>query len=245
VQIVCGIKEMASFQIITNSSHRDLCCHAEYDSRYGHDVPTIMVLPLEIVEVQREYPILFRKQAETGLLFPNAMLGFKMNENVFLDGKGNWSASYIPLAAEKGPFIINFQPDANGENIPLVCADLEDIRFSKNSGNRLFNDDGTQTPYFERVSQVLARMHQGAPEISIMVQAFLDCDLLEPVSLDIEFKNGEKVKLTGAYTIPEEKLNELSSEKLYHLNRQGFLGLAHMISASLNNIGKLIEIKNR
>lgn len=235
---------MANVQIIANNLHRDLRCQSKYKAEYGYGVGAIMLLPLEIAEAQREYPILFRKHTETGLLFPNAMLGFKLNENLFLDEHGNWNAQHIPLSAAKGPFMIGFQQNASGENIPIICADLEDKRISQQSGERLFNADGTQTEYFDTVSRVLARIHQGSQDIQKMVQAFLDADLLEPVQLDIKFKNGETVNFTGAYTIPEEKLHELSADKLHHLNQQGFLGLAHMISASLNNVKRLVDIKN-
>jgi SapC len=236
---------MANIQIINNNQHKSLRCNPEYRAELGYGVGAIMVLPREIPEAQREYPILFRKHSETGALFPNLLLGFQQNENLFLSGDGSWTANHIPLSAAKGPFMITFQPDESGQNNPVVCVDLEDPRMSLTDGELLFGGDGQPTDYLNSISRSLLALHEGAHEIQKMVEAFLECQLLEPVTLDITFKNGEKISFPGAYTIPEEKLMALSAEKLHKLNQQGFLGLAHMISASLNNVKKLIEIKNR
>lgn len=236
---------MAKVQIINNQQHKHLRCNAEYRAELGYAMGAVMVLPHEIPEVQREYPIFFRKHGETGALFPNAMLGFHPSENLFLDGAGNWVAHYVPLSAAKGPFMIGFQPDQSGEETPVICADLEDARIGSGYGEQLYDEKGEPSAYLNRVSSVLRSLHEGSANIQKMIEAFLEAELLEPVKLDISFKNGESLVFTGAYTIPEEKLLELSAEKLHKLNQQGFLGLAHMISASLNNVQKLIEIKNK
>ena len=89
-----------------------------------------MVMNTELRAVQREYAIIFRKHSETGRFFPNVLLGFKQDENLFLDGNGNWNAVHIPLAMAKGPFIIGFQ-DVEGKPQASACIDLADPRVSE------------------------------------------------------------------------------------------------------------------
>ena len=78
----------------------------------------------------------------------------------------------------------------------------------------------------------------------VMFKAFVDLDLIEPVSIDIDLKNGEKYQLMGNYTINEDKLATLSGDKLEKLSKLGFLPMAYAVVASMTNIRKLTEIKN-
>lgn len=64
--------------------------------------------PSEFAELQREYPIFLRRDADTGGWQSVALLGFEQHENLFLQGD-RWNAAYLPGAAAKGPFLIGFQ----------------------------------------------------------------------------------------------------------------------------------------
>ena len=69
--------------------------------------------------------------------------------------------------------------------------------------------------------------------------------LLEPFALDIELNDGSKSRLTGFYTVNEEKLYALGGDDLSSLNKKGFLQPLFMAVASLSNFRDLIERKNR
>jgi hypothetical protein len=58
------------------------------------------VLPTEFEEVQREYPILIRKDP-SGDYQAVALLGLDRDENLFLDETG-WNARYVPAVQQRG-----------------------------------------------------------------------------------------------------------------------------------------------
>ncbi len=229
---------------LSSNNHSLIKIRQTYSKGQGFDQGAVMVYPCEISELQREYPILFRKHGETGRLFPNALLGFEEKENLFIRDDSTWGASYVPLAVQKGPFFIAANPsDENGS--PVLSINLSHPSISESDGEALFDSDGNATRYLDHVNQVMAQMHQDSPRIKAMVDAFTELDLLEPLNIDIQFENGDAINFSGAYTITREKLAALNAESLLSLNNQGFLSIAFYIADSLNNLSKLIETKNQ
>lgn len=237
---------MAKFQLLNTETHHNLRVITQYQAGLGYSLGAIMVLACEIQEVQREYPVLFRKHSETGQFFPCALLGFEQHENLFLSAEGDWQADYIPLSIAKGPFLIGLEKNADFETQqPLVYVDIDDPRVGNDEGERLFNESGELSPYMVKVSQVLRKLHENVSAMQTMVDAFAAAELIEPVNMKLQFANGEETTFSGAYTIDAEKLRDLSQEQLVDLNKNGFLSAAYYIAGSLNNVQKLINIKNK
>ena len=236
---------MANVQILKSELHKNLRYQTAYTRELGYAVGAMMVMPCEIPSVQREYPLLFRKHSETGTFFLNALLGFEEDENLFVDRSGVWHAGHVPFAAQKGPFLIGSEASSEypGQQDPVVCVDIDDPHFSS-SGEPLFTESGALTPHMEKVSQVLLAMHQDAKNIEAMTNLFLEFDLIEPLSLKATLDDGQEIGFEGGYTIAQEKLDGLSAERLFTLNKSGFLGAAYMISSSLQNVQRLLDIKN-
>lgn len=235
---------MADYQLLDKKKHRNLRVATQYTAGLGYNTGAVMLMNTELRAAQREYAIVFRKHPETGRFFPNALLGFKLDENLFMDGQGNWKASHIPLAIAKGPFIIGFQKIENKPQAS-ACIDLADPRVHEDGeGEALFEKDGSLTRYMEYTSQLLLLLHDSTRSTTQMVDLFVELDLIEPLRLDIQFANGEQLRFEGGYTIAEEKLAELDEEALKKLHKSGFLSAAYYISGSTENVQKLIDIKN-
>ncbi len=77
--------------MLNNVAHKDLRVITRPAAQFGDNVPTVLTFPTEYGDVQREYPIFFRKDATTGEFMSVALLGFEKNENLFLDEQG-WHA---------------------------------------------------------------------------------------------------------------------------------------------------------
>jgi len=236
---------MADYQLLNPEKHSKLRVRTDYSKELGYGIGATVLMPSEMRAAQREYPIIFRKHPETGRFFPNALLGFYENENLFLDGSGHWQAEHIPLAVAKGPFMIGFQQSEKG-NHPTAAIDTQDPRVKEGGeGEPLFEDDGSLSRYMKYISEVLLLLHQGAGSVTEMVDLFLEFDLIEPLSLDVQFNNGEKLTFGGGYTIADEKLAELSDEQVVKLRKSGFLSLAYYIAGSIENVHRLITMKNK
>jgi hypothetical protein len=109
----------------------------------------------------------------------------------------------------------------------------------------LFLENGGHASYLNHISKTLELINDGIPLTKLMFDAFTKHQLLESVVLDIEFKNQDKLKITGFETINLDKLFQLKGDALEELNKSGFLQAAYLIVASMSNIRKLIDLKNR
>lgn len=235
---------MANIQALNPKHHSDIKIDTNYSAELGHNQGAVMVLPHELRDVQREYPILFRKHHETGRLFPNALLGFTEHENLYLSANNQWHSDYVPMAFRKGPFLIGFKHDQNGQQSPILSIDMDDPRVSNNGDVGLFDGENNPSEYLNNINDILHQMHEDNGIMLSMIDAFNELNLIEPLTLDIHLSNGERINFAGAYTIAEEKLLALKGSALEKLNGAGFLSAAYYISGSLGNIQKLINIKN-
>lgn len=238
---------MPKFVILNPELHKNTSVRPGHSKQYGDSVSSTMTFPTEFGDIQSVYPILFRKNPETAEFHSFAMLGFQQNENLFLTEDG-WSDQYVPAAIAKGPFVIGFQNQKSlgkSEKEPVMNIDIEDARVSETEGERLFDDNEKLTPYAENIMTILSGIHRGIEYSKQMFDMFLEFDLIEPVTIDVQFNNGEKVQLQGCYTIHEEKLRSLNGDDLHKLNQSGFLQAAYLVIASLGNIKKLIAMKNK
>ncbi|MDZ7736348.1 MAG: SapC family protein [Gammaproteobacteria bacterium] len=126
---------------------------------------SIYIAAVEFSRAVREYPIVFGKGTE-GNVFPVALLGLKNNQNVFVDGKGNWRADYIPAYVRRYPFILA-ETSQNGESTFTVCLDEDYSGFTQDGkkGQPLFDSNGEQTDLL-RHSMDFLKEYQGHIQIT-------------------------------------------------------------------------------
>ena len=99
---------MARYELLNNITHKDLRVTTRFGREFGDDIGMVAAFPTEFAELQREYPIFFRREQGNGPWQAVALLGFDAKENLFLHGE-RWNAAYLPGAIAKGPFLIGFQ----------------------------------------------------------------------------------------------------------------------------------------
>ena len=112
-------------------------------------------------------------------------------------------------------------------------------------GEPLFQPFGGNSDYLEQVVEALKQIDQGQTAIAELGNALVQHQLIEPLALEISLRNGSKHRLTGFYTIHEERLAALDGEVLADFSRRGILQAAYMMVASMANIAALIERKNK
>jgi len=237
---------MARTAVLDNVAHHDLRIRTGYSAEFGDNVNLVPVFPTEFPYVQREYPILFRKDAG-GQLQAFALLGLDREENLFLEGN-SWNARYVPAIQQRGPFLIGFRPASdNSETVrePIIHVDLDHPRVSRTEGEPVFLRHGGNSPYLERVSRMLQSIYRGTGAIAPMFAAFEEAGLIEAMEIEIQLDDRTKYSLPGFFTISEERFTQLDGAALERLNKPGFLNLALFSLASLGNISWLIELKNR
>ncbi len=225
--------------LLDNNTHRDLRIVTTRGAAWGDDQMTAPVFITEFRDVQAHYPIVFQ-QADNGPgLQPVALLGLRAGENLFLDAHG-WDAHYVPLALERGPFMIG----RAGPEL-VIHVDLDSPRISRAEGEPVFLPHGATTDYLERVNSVLLTIHQGVQGVAPFVAALLRHDLLESFVLDVEAADKSQNRLAGFHTINEERLRALDASALDELHAQGYLAAVFMVVASTAHLRDLIERYNK
>ena len=86
--------------LLNNVDHAELRVVTRRGAEFGDGVNQALVFPTEFDALQREYPILFRRDAN-GEMQALALLGLDRDENLFL-ADGRWNARYVPAALERG-----------------------------------------------------------------------------------------------------------------------------------------------
>ena len=238
---------MARYELLNNVTHKDLRVATRFGPEFGDDIGMLPAFPSEYAELQREYPIFFRKDRDSGQWQSVALLGFEQRENLFLQA-GRWNASYLPGAAAKGPFLIGFQEQhINGElrQEPVMHVDLDHPRVKDGEGEPVFLPQGGNSPYLDHVAGVLRGIRDGVAFGTAMFQAFDEMGLIQPINLDVQLDERHRINVGGLHSIDREKLAALDGPSLARLNAAGYLEGAFLVLASLHNMRRLIAEKQR
>lgn len=234
---------MSQHQILNPADHGQLRIRIEAGAAFGDNVIASLAMPAEFREVQAHYPIVFRRDAETGKLAALALFGFEAGENLYLNGS-TWEASYRPMAHAVQPFLIG-RPAEEGA-APQVHIDMASPRIAAGGeGIRLFDDAGTPTPYLESVAAMLGDLDYAWKEGAAFFTALEAYGLVEPFTLEVTLDDGSIQSLVGYLTIHEERLASLDGEALAALMAEGHLARIYMVLASLAQFGNLVARKNR
>jgi hypothetical protein len=240
---------MTRHVLLNNIDHQNTRVIHYFSPEFGDNVPSVPVFPTEFTELQKEYPILLRKDDPEAPYQAIALLGFKAGENLYLDPQQDtgWLGRYIPASIEKGPFLIGFQRSMgmqDEEPNAVVHIDMNHPKVSTEQGQQLFLSQGGNSPYLEHISARLQTIHQGTVVAPVFYKALEQLELVESVTIEFSLHNSEKIRLLGNYCINEQRLATLPADALAKLQHSGFLALIYAMVFSMGNIRHLIERKN-
>ena len=235
---------MPNTALLNNIDHKDLKVVTRYGAEFGDSVNLALVFPTEFVEVQRDYPIVFRKDAQDKWQAV-ALLGLDKEENLFLGEDGSWKARHVPLIHQRGPFMIGYNKPLPGKKAePMIHINLDDPRVGETEGHPVFKEHGGNSPYLERIGMVLQAIDRGVNFTEPMFAAFEEAGLIEPINIEVRLDRETAYTIPDFHTIDEGKLASLDPQSVERLHKAGALRLAYLVLSSLPNINRLIEMKN-
>ena len=234
---------MADHAILDRDTHRDLRVRTEPGAEFGDAIMACLTVPLEFRRIQGEFPILFRRNLETGKFSAVALLGFENGENLFLED-GRWDALYRPMALAIQPFLVG-RP-AGGNGAAQVHIDLGHSRIAQpGEGVRLFDENSQPTPHLEQVATMLGDLDEGYRASESFFDALERHELIEPLAVDVELNDGSQHRLVGYHIVNEDRLAALDAAALGDLHSAGHLMPIFMAMASLSNLAELARRKER
>ena len=234
---------MTNAVVLNNVTHKDLRVVRRHSPALNEPLNMTLALPFEFRSLQHEYPLVFIRNDTTHTYQAVALLGFEQQENLYLNELG-WDASYIPLMIERQPFLIGMQPAAdNSAAHPVLLIDMDSPKVSEHDGEPLFLPHGGHSEYLQQVTDILATIRERESETQVFYDLLARYELLEPFFLDVTLDNQTKHRLTGYYTINEERLSTLPTEAIAELHQQNVLPLLYYVLASHSNFRSLIDRK--
>lgn len=232
---------MTNVVLLNNVDHHDLRLLNGQEAAAAVD--QVPVFPTEFEAVQREYPILLRRDPD-GDFHAVALLGLAEGDNLFVED-GRWTARYQPALLARGPFSIGLHEREAGEREPMIHVDLASPMLSREAGEPLFLPHGGHAPGLEQIAEVLRTIHAGHQMQGALFAAWEAAGLIEPVRLEIMLDDTLRYDLVDYHAVSRDVLDRLSGDALERLHRQGYLAAAVHAVSSLGNVERLIALHNR
>jgi len=223
---------------LNSEAHRNLKFSAtETSFAFAGDTTAVLLAGVEFAEAGREYPIVFVR-GQDGQMRPVALLGVRDGENLFVDAKGIWDASYIPAFVRRYPFVM---ADAGVQGQLVVCIDEQCPALNVDQGELLIDAEGKSQPRMNEMIQFLQNFQQEFMRTELITKQLDELGLFMQQGARFDTPAGETFQLNDFYLIDEAKLGQLADDKLLPLFRSGALGMAYLHLASLGNMRKLLD----
>ncbi len=234
---------MTQLALLNNVDHHDLRLDRRRGHANGEAVNQVRVFPSEFRQLQREYPLFFRRD-DDGRFQCVALTGLDADENLYLDDSGDaWTARYIPAILDRGPFSIGTEKDAASG--PMIMIDLDHPWISASAGEPLFFNHGGNAPAVTRAADVLRVLHEGVALETGFFTALTELNLLAGLDVTLRIDETREYLIPGLYTIHAQALRALTGEALAKLHHSGFLELATCVLLSHDTLDRLVAEKRR
>jgi hypothetical protein len=224
-------------EILNKINHKNNSVKEIKDFSYAKNLMNAPITITEFFEACKNYPILFTKDKDENW-FASIMLGYKENENIFVDDKGVWDKlHYVPAFVRRYPFI--FVEQKNNDELIVSLNKDSLIIDKKNESRKLFNDKGENTEFLNNVIGFLNQFYVDSIATKEFIKQLDEWELLEEKIATVITPNQEQFNINGLYIVNEEKLKHLSKKKKDEICNKNAIPLitAHLIS--LSNIQKL------
>jgi hypothetical protein len=203
---------------------------------YAEKLHAVPVVGSEFNDVMREYVIAFAQQPE-GTYAVLAMLGFRQEENLFIDSEGKWDARYVPVFVRRYPFVTS---EVEGGDA-IICIDETAAKaLASDDGTALF-ENGEPTDATKQMAETLFRLRDDANRDKLWIKEIVDAGLLKSVSASAQTLKGETVSMDGMFVIDEDKLRELPADKAAEWLKKGLMSLIYAHLFSLGNLSGLTD----
>lgn len=210
------------------------------DFSFTKNQNSVPLLNFEIVRAARCFPIVF-PDAKSPTAY--AVLGLG-STNCYVDDKGNWTASYLPLMIANHPFSLiqaHFTQATDDKEYELGLGIEEDApHFHQKKGKLLFTDRGTETPVLYTIKKSLAEQYKRHVMYAPVLRALVEQDVLEERTVAVE--QGRKTKNVGGLRCAsKEKVLTLDDVTLASWVRSGLMEMLFAHWQSLRHLGFLLD----
>lgn len=235
---------------MTNPANLDRVAHknlrVQEERAFGacKDITMCAVVLNEIPRLVIEYPLAFTKHGESGQFICVALFGVDPDRNLYWQDE-RWNSVTVPLNVGRQPFFVGVADNpAGGEGAKglVTCIDLENPGVHASLGEPLFDTNGSETPYLRHKLTLLAELIDGEQKSRAFADRLVALDLLQSIQLELKSPGQSPRKISGLYSVDENKLRSLDPATLAELHGAGYL---HAMYAMLSSLGHLQILARR
>ena len=233
---------MANFVPVKKEQHQKLKLSTKRDLSHVAEQHIVPVTAAEYAQASASFPVVLVKNPDSPRYRSVVMLGIEAGENLFYQND-QWQGLYIPQSVGMVPFSLGVDPDK--EKTLTACVDIDSPFIGEDKDLALFDDEGNETEVLKNVHQSLGQMFDNERMTDKFINELVENDLLQELELNVAFSNEEKKKLVGIFSINEEKVKELSDEKVIDFHKRGLFVPIYSMLGSLGQINRLVQQRNK
>ena len=232
---------MTTLTALTSEKHGDLRVIPSSRLQIAQAQHVINVKANEVALSASTFPVFITRNPSNGRLALTAVLSFEEGKNLFTRG-GGWSAIFEPVVLRTYPLFLM----ATDSNEKGYCVGIDEASnaFSREDGERLFDDSGQPSHYHDRVFRMLEAGIADEEQTNLFLHKVDELGLIKPVDLLVTYASGEAKTIQGLITVDEDRLKTLSAEQVAELNSSGYLFTLHALLMSLSQLNRLIRLNN-
>ena len=227
---------------LNRNDHKDLRLKPIPNMKFALSAHSVPMTGVEFGLAARDLPIVFAGNSleDAG---PVALLGLRQSENLLVDADGNWAKDvYVPAFVRRYPFVLAEKPAGQEGDDFAVFLDEGYEGFGTAEGDRLFNEDGSDTELLKNAEGFLGEFQQNIDRTRTFMQYLVKHDLLEARNVQLhkgEPESGHGITLNGLFMVNEEKLRALDEKVAHEMLREGVMAWIYAHLLSLSNIDRL------
>ncbi len=232
---------MANFVPVRKEQHQNLKLASKRDLAHIAGQHIVSVTAAEYAQASASFPVVLVKNPDSPRYRSVAMLGLEAGENLFYNDN-KWSALSLPQSVGMAPFALGLDPEK--ENTLTACVDLDSALVGEDKDLALFEADGKESELLVNVQNSLGRLYENEKMTENFVKELEENDLLQELELNVDFSSGEKKKITGIFTVNEDKVKSLADDKVLDFHKRGLFVPIYAMLGSLGQINRLVQLRN-
>jgi hypothetical protein len=234
-------KIMANFVPVRKEQHQNLKLASKRNLEHVANQHIVTITAAEYAQASASFPVVLVKNPDSPRYRSVAMLGLEAGENLFYTDE-KWSALSLPQSVAMAPFSLGIDPDK--ENTLTACVDVDSPLVGEDKDLALFEADGKETELLANVQNSLGRLYENEKMTENFIKELEENDLLQELELNISLSSGEKKKLTGIFTVNEEKVKSLADDKILDFHKRGLFVPIYAMLGSLGQLNRLVQLRS-
>jgi hypothetical protein len=221
--------------VLNSINHRTLKVRSGMGYDFAKEMNSCILLGQEFLEAAKFYPVVFSVSGET--ITPVAILGTRKNS--FVGPGGRWEAeTYMPAFVRRYPYILaeGFSQDGS----LTVCIDSDYAGFDNEEGDRLFTDEGENTPVLDGVLEFLKLYHGQYEATKLFIDHIRKLNIFKSVDANMAPAGGETFTYRNFLMIDEEAMHRLPDDEIVKLVRSGYMPWIYANLYSVTNFGRVL-----